>query len=88
LTAVGLVIAVILVGAAVTMAAFDLVQDGEQRYAMQVMDRYADDVSAAVTDRAGRYSETTLDVAAAVGAQSELTSDDFTRITVHTAPPA
>ncbi|MBU2664763.1 diguanylate cyclase [Actinoplanes bogorensis] len=76
-----LVVAVLGMGAAVTAGAYDVVEHGEDRYAGQVMDRYADDLSAAVTDRAGRYGETVTDLAAAVGAQSDLRGDDFTRIT-------
>ncbi|MCO8269119.1 diguanylate cyclase [Actinoplanes sp. TRM 88003] len=76
-----LVATVLATGGAVTIAAYDIVDSGEERYAAQVMDRYADDLSAAVSDRAGRYSETVSDLAAAVGAQTDLRKDDFVRIT-------
>ncbi|MCY1137129.1 sensor domain-containing diguanylate cyclase [Actinoplanes sp. Pm04-4] len=76
-----LVVAVLITGGAVTVAAYDIVDDGEDRYAGQVMDRYAAELSAAVGDRAARYTETVSDLAAAVGAQSDLRGDDFVRMT-------
>ncbi len=76
-----MVAAVLVTGGAVTAAAYDVVERGEDRYAGQVMDRYAADLSAAVSDRTSRYSETVGDLAAAVGAQSDLRAADFARMT-------
>ncbi len=56
-------------------------EDGENQYADQVMDRYADEITEAVTDRVARYGDTLTDLAYAIGAQSDLSPDDFTRIT-------
>ncbi|TQS44061.1 diguanylate cyclase domain-containing protein [Cryptosporangium phraense] len=78
---VALVAAVLLAGCLVTYAAFDAVDRAENRYAGQVMDRYADEVSAAVDDRVQRYSETLQGLASAVGAQSDLRREDYTKIT-------
>ncbi|WP_344650676.1 diguanylate cyclase domain-containing protein [Cryptosporangium japonicum] len=76
-----LVVAVLVTGSAVTWAAYDVVEAGEDRYSAQVMDRYADELAIAVTDRVVRYGETLRDLAAAIGAQSDLRGDDFARIT-------
>ena len=43
-----LIVAVLLVGCLVTGAAFGVVAHGESRYAGQAVDRYADELSAAV----------------------------------------
>ncbi|WP_035855506.1 sensor domain-containing diguanylate cyclase [Cryptosporangium arvum] len=76
-----LVGAVLLGGGAVTAAAYDVVNSGEERYSAQVMTRYADELAVAVSDRVVRYGETLHDLAAAVGAQTDLRGDDFARIT-------
>ncbi|MFG1922731.1 diguanylate cyclase domain-containing protein [Cryptosporangium sp. NPDC048952] len=76
-----LVAAVLIIGGVVTTAVYDVVDTGEERYTGQVMNRYADELSTAVSDRVIRYGETLHDLAAAVGAQSDLSSDDFARIT-------
>jgi diguanylate cyclase (GGDEF)-like protein len=57
------------------------VKHAQQRYAGQLMDQHADEVTRAVTAEAGRYRDTLSDVAAAVGAQSDLSAGDFTEIT-------
>ncbi|GAA2524429.1 diguanylate cyclase domain-containing protein [Winogradskya humida] len=79
-TGVVLVVLVLLAGSAVSLAAFVAVEAGEDRYAGQVMDRYADDMAETVTDRVARYGATLSDLAYAVGAQSGLRRDAFTRI--------
>ncbi|MFI5952873.1 diguanylate cyclase domain-containing protein [Cryptosporangium sp. NPDC051539] len=76
-----LVAAVMLAGALVTFGAYDAVDRAENDYAGQVMDRYADGIAGAVSDRTGRYGETLQSLASSVGAQSELRGDDFTKIT-------
>ncbi|MET0494767.1 MAG: diguanylate cyclase [Actinoplanes sp.] len=53
----------------------------EQRHAGQLMDEHADQVGGAVAGEAARYRDTLSDVAAAVGAQSDFTTDDFSEIT-------
>jgi diguanylate cyclase (GGDEF)-like protein len=76
-----LVVAVLLLGLMVSAAATVAVDRAEDRYAGQVIDRYADDVTAAITDRINRYGETLSDLSAAVGAQSDLRGKDFARMT-------
>ncbi|WP_433824603.1 diguanylate cyclase domain-containing protein [Actinoplanes sp. CA-015351] len=76
-----LMVLVLLAGLVVTGTAYAAVVAGENRYADQVMDRYAGEVTAAITDRVTRYGETLTDMAYAVGAQSDLNAGDFTRIT-------
>ncbi|WP_170324091.1 sensor domain-containing diguanylate cyclase [Cryptosporangium phraense] len=78
--------AVLAIGTLVTGAAFTVVRQGEDRYAAQLMDRYAADLAAAVSDRASDYSATVRYLAAAVGAQSELRSEDYARITAGLDP--
>ncbi|SHN47641.1 diguanylate cyclase domain-containing protein [Cryptosporangium aurantiacum] len=72
---------VLATGGLVTATAFTTVERGERLAANQLMDRYADELSAAISDRTARYAEALNDLAAAVGAQSDLRKDDFTRIT-------
>lgn len=72
---------VVLVGLSVTGVAYASVEAGEDRYAGQIMDRYSDEIADAITDRVTRYGDTVGDLAYAIGAQSELTADDFARIT-------
>ncbi len=72
---------VLLMGLAVTGVAYVTVEAGEDRYADQVMDRYSEELTDAVTDRTARYGDTLTDLAYAVGAQTQLSADDFTRIT-------
>ena len=45
------------------------------------MDRYAEDISRAVVDEADRYSDALSNLAAAVGAQSDVTAGDFAELT-------
>jgi diguanylate cyclase (GGDEF)-like protein len=65
-------------GAWTMTAAMGGVQD---RHAAQLMDRYAEDISGAVVDEAGRYSDALSNLAAAVGAQSSFTAGDFAEVT-------
>ncbi|GAA2530739.1 diguanylate cyclase domain-containing protein [Winogradskya humida] len=80
LTSLVAVVLVLAAGCAVTVAAYVAVRDGETRYAGQVMDRYIDDITETVADRVARYGSTLSDLAYAIGAQTDLEADDFTRI--------
>jgi diguanylate cyclase (GGDEF)-like protein len=72
---------VVVVGMAGSLAVTAAVERAQQRYAGQLMDQHADEVTRAVTAEAGRYRDALSDVAAAVGAQSDFTAGDFTEIT-------
>ncbi|GAB2575958.1 hypothetical protein Aab01nite_13710 [Paractinoplanes abujensis] len=74
-----LVFAVLVTGTVVSVAIFDAQRRSEDVYASQLMDRYADDVTAAIDDRVSRYGETLSDLASSVGAQADLDNDDFSR---------
>jgi diguanylate cyclase (GGDEF)-like protein len=76
-----LVAAVLATGALLTAGAHNTVHRSENRYAAQLMDRYADDLEAAVNERADDYGDTTHYLAAAVGARPELLSNGYARIT-------
>lgn len=76
-----LVLAVLLVGGMATTVAARTARQSSAHYAGQVMDRYADDLTTAVTDDVERYGEVLSDVAYSLGAQDDLHSRDFTRIT-------
>ncbi|MDR6324132.1 sensor domain-containing diguanylate cyclase [Actinoplanes couchii] len=76
-----LTLLVLFAGTAVSCGAYAAVETGEDRYAGQLMDRYAAEITAAVTDRVERYGDTLTDLAYAIGAQSDLTRDDLNRIT-------
>ena len=76
-----LVVLVLLMGGAVTGVAYGAVDQGEDRFAGQVMDRYTDDVTTAITDRITAYGEILTDLAFAVGAQTDLTRSGFDRYT-------
>jgi diguanylate cyclase (GGDEF)-like protein len=71
---------VLLAGTAVSFAAHAVAQDGEDRYAQQLMDRYASEIVEAIGDRIAVYGATLTDLAYAVGAQPDLSSDTFARI--------
>ncbi|WP_205650708.1 CHASE domain-containing protein, partial [Actinoplanes solisilvae] len=68
------------VGLTGSWAASEAVERTQQRHAGQVMDQYADAVNRAVTSEADRYGDTLSDLAAAVGAQSDLSKADFLQI--------
>ncbi|MEV8506497.1 bifunctional diguanylate cyclase/phosphodiesterase [Actinoplanes sp. NPDC051475] len=72
---------VALIGIAASWAAALNARAAEQRYAAQLMDRYTSDLTRAINTEIQRYSDTLTDVAIALGAQTDLTGDDFTWIT-------
>ncbi|GAA2344345.1 hypothetical protein GCM10010170_029820 [Dactylosporangium salmoneum] len=74
------VLVVALSGAGATAVAVVEVNRAEERYAAQLMDRYDDDVERAVTAQASVFANTLTDLAAAVGAQDELTAVGFAEI--------
>ena len=78
---VALVAVVVLVGLAGSVTVTTAVDRAQQRQAGQLMDQHADEVARAVTGEADRYRDTLSDMAAAIGAQSNLTAGDFTEIT-------
>jgi diguanylate cyclase (GGDEF)-like protein len=71
--------AVIIAGSLVSGIVYEAVRRAEQRYAAQIMDRHADEVTEAVSDRVSRYGEALTDLASALGAQRGLRAEDFTR---------
>ena len=73
--------AVLALGLAGSATATVAVQQAQHRHAAQLMDQYADELSRAVVGEADRYRDTLSDVAASVGAQTDLTAADFTEIT-------
>jgi diguanylate cyclase (GGDEF)-like protein len=78
---VALVLAMFLAGVSGSWAVTVEVQRVQDRHAAQLMDQYAHDISRAVVDETDRYHDTLTDLAAAVGAQSDLTAGDFAQIT-------
>ncbi|GID98604.1 bifunctional diguanylate cyclase/phosphodiesterase [Amorphoplanes digitatis] len=78
---VALVIVVAILGGAGSCYATQNARGAEQRYAAQRMDRYAGDVTRAITNEIQRYDDTLTDLSIALGAQTDLTSDDITWIT-------
>ncbi|MEU7903456.1 sensor domain-containing diguanylate cyclase [Actinoplanes sp. NPDC049118] len=77
-TGAALVAVVAILGTAASWAA----QRGdEQRDAAHLMDRYTGDLSRAIGTEVQRYGDMLTDVAVAVGAQPDLTADDFTWLT-------
>jgi diguanylate cyclase (GGDEF)-like protein len=81
LTGIAVVVVVALGGTAASGVATRQAYLDEQRYAAQLMDRYAVDLSRAINTEIQRYSDTLSDVAIALEARSDLTSADFARIT-------
>jgi diguanylate cyclase (GGDEF)-like protein len=79
--AVVLVAVVLVVGLAGSLTVSAGVERAQHRHAGQLMDQHAEEVARAVTAEADRYCDTLSDVAAAVGAQSDLSAGDFTEIT-------
>ncbi|MFC4047474.1 diguanylate cyclase domain-containing protein [Dactylosporangium siamense] len=75
-----LVVVVLLVGTAASTVAVVAVQRAEQRYAAQLMDRYGDDAARLVTAQVAVFANTVTDLAAAIGAQSDLSALDFAAI--------
>ena len=53
----------------------------EQRYAAQLMDRYTSDLTRAISTQVQRYGDTLVDVAIALGAQTDMSATDFQWIT-------
>ncbi|MFI7600590.1 putative bifunctional diguanylate cyclase/phosphodiesterase [Actinoplanes sp. NPDC049681] len=78
---VALVVVVALIGAAASWGAARDARAAEQRYAAQLMDRYTSDLTRAINTEIQRYGDTLTDVAIALGAQTDLTADDFNWIT-------
>jgi diguanylate cyclase (GGDEF)-like protein len=78
---VALVLVVLIAGLGGSWSAAVAVQAVQQRHAAQLMDRYAEDISRAVVDEAGRYSDALSNLAAAIGAQSDFTAGDFAEVT-------
>ncbi|WP_051800073.1 diguanylate cyclase domain-containing protein [Catenuloplanes japonicus] len=76
-----LVSLVLVAGLAGTAGAGVLVETEEDRFTGQVMDNYATLLTDAVEDQVTRYRDTMSDMSYAIGAQSNLTQDDFARIT-------
>lgn len=79
--AVALVIAVIACGLAVSGLAAAVADRFHDRYAAQLMDQYADDARATVYDEVDDYASAMIDIAAAIGTQSDMTSIDYAAIT-------
>lgn len=80
---VALALAVFLGGLGASWATGAAVDRSQQRRAAWLMDQHADALRDAVAHEADRYRDTLSDLAAAVGAQSELTATDFAEITAH-----
>jgi diguanylate cyclase (GGDEF)-like protein len=78
---VALVCAVLLAGLSGSWAATAGLERVQHNHAARLMDQYADDISRAVVAETNRYRHALADLAAAVGAQSDLTADDFAQIT-------
>jgi diguanylate cyclase (GGDEF)-like protein len=76
-----LVVAVLLIGAMVSTAVFDVQRRSEDRYAGQIMDRYAVEVTEVIEDRVNRYEDALIDLAAALGAQPDLRGEQYDQIT-------
>ncbi|MET7424228.1 sensor domain-containing diguanylate cyclase [Dactylosporangium sp. NPDC005555] len=76
-----LVAAVFVAGLAIAAGGALTVSRVEQRHAARLMDRYTDDIGGAVTDQVENYRDLATDLAVSLGAQSDLTADDFAAIT-------
>jgi len=79
--AAALIVVVLLAGGGGSYAFMAAVDQIQQRFAGRLMDQNADSISQAVADEAYRYDDTLTDLAASVGAQSNLTRDDFAAVT-------
>ncbi|MEU4218489.1 bifunctional diguanylate cyclase/phosphodiesterase [Actinoplanes sp. NPDC026623] len=80
LSSIVLVVVVAFTGTIASGVATRQAYVAEQRYAAQLMDRYAGDLSRTINTEIQRYGDTLSDVAIALEAQSELTAADFARI--------
>jgi diguanylate cyclase (GGDEF)-like protein len=78
---IAVLLAVLIFGSAGSVALMYGMERIQQRFAAQLMDQNASNVSHAVEDEAARYSETLSDLAAAAGARSSFTANDFNAIT-------
>lgn len=76
-----LTVAVLIVGLAVAALVATLASRARARQVDGLIDAYASDLSWAVTAEFDKYLDTVSDVSRAVGAQSDLTADDFASIT-------
>ena len=87
-----LVVTVLVVGLVGAWVLAQGVTSVQQRYTAQLMDQYTEDVTSAVTSEVQRYTDTLTDLAAAVGAQPDVTAGSFatitSRITHHRLPGA
>ncbi|WP_436528524.1 hypothetical protein [Actinoplanes sp. HUAS TT8] len=68
---------VLLADGAATAAAFGAARHTADQAAGQLMDRYTDDLTTAITDQVSRYAETLTDMAYSVAAQSSLRGVDL-----------
>ena len=68
-------------GGLITTAATHMADKASDRFAGQVMDRYADDVGTAVNESVQRYGEILTDLAFGVAAHPDLRRIDFLRMT-------
>ncbi|WP_305782714.1 putative bifunctional diguanylate cyclase/phosphodiesterase [Symbioplanes lichenis] len=78
---VALVVVVALIGSFLAAVATRGAYRAEHRYAAHLMDRYTADLDRTITTEIQRYGDTLADVATALGAQRDLTSEDFTWVT-------
>lgn len=76
-----LVTAVTAVGLTGSLALATAVESRERAHASEVMNQRVQAIDTAVTAEVGRYVETSADLAAAIGAQGDLTASDFTALT-------
>jgi diguanylate cyclase (GGDEF)-like protein len=75
------VLAVLVAGLSSSWAVTAAMEGVQRRHAAQLMDRYAEDMSRAVVDEAGRYTDALSNLAEAVSAQSDFTAGDFAQVT-------
>lgn len=78
-----LVVSVMAVGVLGSGALAFAVDAQQQRHASDVMDQRSQVIESAVRAEVRRYVETTSDLAAAIGAQSDLSASDFTALTAN-----
>jgi diguanylate cyclase (GGDEF)-like protein len=76
-----LIVAVFLAGLALSAASAVVTYRVQRQHAQQLMDRYAADVSQAVTDETARYIDSLAYMAAAIGSDSDFTAYDFAAVT-------
>ncbi|GIJ49029.1 hypothetical protein Val02_59150 [Virgisporangium aliadipatigenens] len=80
-----LVLTTLVAGALATGGVATAVRDAQDRRLAEVVDQRALAVQQAVAAEARRYTDTVADLAAAVGAQTDLTATDFAAITSRTS---